>query len=751
MKLTFNLKKGWRATTALTAVSGMLFSTVTCGAQTAPPGFFWGAPMMAPPPFLEPFDPPVWPEGHQFGDTVTPIKHVIILIGENRGLDHTFGIYRPKGKGQFIANLLSKGIVNEDGSPGPNFWMATQFSVAAQPSYYVGAPDSAKHPYNATNVMPLPQITEPPVTQSVFSPPFSPNQFNPAHPELNFVDEKDVEPGVLTLTNNANILTTGFSGQKVAACALSAPVLAALASASGKVLGPLVLDAQAPVAPLTAAQLSLLLPKCSGPDVRIPAIRTSAPSGPFPLWGAAATDIGDDDYTSDQTHRFFQDWQQEDCRVAHATWFNPSGCRNDLFPFVTSAATMGFYNMEKGQVPVLKMLADKFTLSDNFHQSFHGGTYANHVMLGTGDAIFWNDGNGNPTTPPAGDIANPNPQPGTVNTYTVDGNFSACTVNGQPQPGAEAVLKYLSGLYYHPKPNCQDQHYYMINNTEPAYLPDGTIGVGFRNTPSLVRTIGDELSEKNISWVYYGGAWNDLVFLVQAAKALGVNPTSVSDLINVILAGGLSPSNAALSHALGAAYCTGCNPFMYSKSIMENPAARQEHLKDTTDLIAAIENNTLPAVSFGKPDGLLDGHPQSSKTDLFEAYVFHLLKALDANPALRAETAVFITWDEAGGYWDSGYIQPLDYFGDGPRMPLLVLSPYSTGGKIHHGYGDHVSLLKFIERNWRLRPLTHRSRDNLPNPVTVWFNPYVPLNSPAITDLFDAFDFWHQNNIAYTE
>ena len=62
--------------------------------------------------------------------TASPIKHVIVLIGENRGLDHTFGVYRPKGKGETISNLLSKGIVNEDGSPGPNLAKAQQFSVA---------------------------------------------------------------------------------------------------------------------------------------------------------------------------------------------------------------------------------------------------------------------------------------------------------------------------------------------------------------------------------------------------------------------------------------------------------------------------------------------------------------------------------------------------------------------------------------------------------------------------------------------
>src|SRR5262249_55070226 len=64
--------------------------------------------------------------------TESPIKHVIILIGENRGTDHTFGVYKPKGRRQTIANILSKGIVKEDGSPGPNFGKALQFEVSHQ-------------------------------------------------------------------------------------------------------------------------------------------------------------------------------------------------------------------------------------------------------------------------------------------------------------------------------------------------------------------------------------------------------------------------------------------------------------------------------------------------------------------------------------------------------------------------------------------------------------------------------------------
>jgi phospholipase C len=57
---------------------------------------------------------------------------------------------------------------------------------------------------------------------------------------------------------------------------------------------------------------------------------------------------------------------------------------------------MAFYNMQAGDVPVFKSLADQYSISDNFHQSFMGGTGANHFMLGTGDAIFWTDVQGLP-------------------------------------------------------------------------------------------------------------------------------------------------------------------------------------------------------------------------------------------------------------------------------------------------------------------------------------------------------------------
>jgi phospholipase C len=174
---------------------------------------------------------------------------------------------------------------------------------------------------------------------------------------------------------------------------------------------------------------------------------------------------------------------------------------------------------------------------------------------------------------------------------------------------------------------------------------------------------------------------------------------------------------------------------------MTDASLRREHIKDTTDLDSDIQDNALPAVSFIHPSRLNDGHPVSSKINIFEAFVRKIVTEVQSQPTLWADTAIFVTFDEGGGYWDSGYIQPIDFFGDGTRIPLIVVSPYATGGRVVHSYADHVSILKFVEKNWVVPPLSNRSRDNLSNPIAADSNPYVPINGPAIGDLMDMFNF----------
>jgi phospholipase C len=618
--------------------------------------------------------------------TSTPIKHLIVLIGENRTFDHVFATYAPKSHDS-VSNLLSKGIINADGTPGKHFSKAAQFQAVPpfKTKYFISLDADDKAPYQ---ILPQPTLNFSPSPATGEPPPF------PAGTPTAFL--ASIEPSLEN--GDLNLLTTGASG---------------------------------------AAQTA----EIPDFDSRINNF-DNLPNGPFPLEGAS---LPYDSYTGDTTHRLFEMWQQSDCNIRNATRRNPSGCLNDLYPFVITTYTseidpfsfpianqvddngggnsMAFYNVQAGDAPVLKSLADEFSMSDNFHQSFMGGTGANHVMLGSGDAIFWSNGNGAPMMPPAR-IANPDPLSGSDNQYTVDinfdGNFTEC---GNPsQPGIKPIRDYLESLPYDPDPKCKPGHFYMINNDAPGFLPDGTVDTkgitkGSSIPPVNTRTIGEALNEKGISWAYYGGAYN-------AAVALQHNPTSTDPTV-----------------LIGAAYCNICNFESYATAIMGDPAQRTAHIKDATDFFDAIDSETLPAVSFVKPDGLLDGHPASSKLGLLEGMIKKTVDHLMARPELFADTALIITFDEGGGYYDSGYIQPLDFFGDGPRIPLIIVSPFTRGGHISHTYTDHVSILKFIERNWKLRPLTHRSRDNFPNPVVDDDNPYVPLNSPALGDLFDLFRF----------
>jgi phospholipase C len=579
--------------------------------------------------------------------TRTPIQHVIVIIGENRTFDHVFAIYKPK-KGESVDNLLSKGIVNEDGTPGPNFALAAQASA-------IDGSDAGFRLSPSGNIR-----------YSVLPPALAGGYTTAPFPDV--ATAKVFENG---LPDDYYVyMTTGGTG-------------------------------------LSHGQL----------DTRIPNA-DKLPNGPFQITSSTHPY---DAYDNSPVHRFYQMWQQFDCKASRATRSNPNGCKNDLWPWVETtigagsngkpqpagfndtstgegSTAMGFYNVLQGDAPYLKFLADNFAMSDNFHQSVMGGTGANHVMLGTGDAIWFSDGRGHAQRPPhnelvaagspnAGvvdEIENPNPQPGTNNWYTQDGygsgsfgspssgggTYSECADSSAP--GVSQLVRYLRSLPKPIDPNCERGHYYLLNNYNPGYYGDGRDAYAditnpnqtvFTIPPSSLRNIGDALNEKNISWAYYGDQWNTYL----------ANPDG-----NYVTADNT--------------YCNICNPFQYATSIMTSTSGRA-HNQDTTALYDGIKNGSLPAVSFVKPDGWLDGHPASSKLNLFEGFVKKIVDGVKANPKLWASTAIIVTFDEGGGYWDSGYIQPLDFFGDGTRIPTIVVSPWTKPGHVSHSYTDHVSIL----------------------------------------------------------
>jgi phospholipase C len=646
-------------------------------------------------------------------DTSSPIKHVIVIIGENRSFDHVFATYVPV-KGETVWNLLSEGIVKADGTPGPNFWKAEQKAAFDEkPDSFLMSPTKTTFPQN---VLPAPLVGG--------------------------AKDSYIPNDSLTLAQQSeNGLPADYYGYLVT-------------GGTG----------------LTSRT----------PDTRITNVNNLAP-GPFQLTNGDQFTYNS--YAASPVHRFYQMWQQLDCNSARSDSNNPSGCDSALYSWVEvtvgagangikqpanfstdysagavttgeGSTALGFYNVQNGDVPYFKSLADHYAMSDNFHQSVNGGTGANHIMLGHGDAIFFSDGNGHAAVPPhnkevaagtanAGVVdewENPNPAKGTNNWYAEDGygggsygspsygggSYSDCS--DREQAGVLPILDYLKSLPNPVPSRCQTGHFYLLNNYNPGYFGNGNNAYTDTNSnntvftipPSSVPSIGDTLLKAKVSWKYYGDQWNNYINDPYQLNygAIGKNTDE---------------------------YCNICNPFQYDTSIMADATIRNAHIQDTTNLYADIKNGTLPAVSFVKPSGLVDGHPASSKLDLFEGFTKKIVDAVHQNPNLWKDTAIFITFDEGGGYYDSGYVQPVDFFGDGTRIPLIVVSPYTKAGHISHDYSDHVSILKFIERNWGLDTVTQRSRDNFPNPVTAPGNPYAPVNSPALDDLFGLFDFPNNN------
>src|SRR5262249_55052492 len=176
----------------------------------------------------------------------------------------------------------------------------------------------------------------------------------------------------------------------------------------------------------------------------------------------------------------------------------------------------------------------------------------------------------------------------------------------------------------------------------------GAINAGTAAPPSSLRNIGDALNERQIGWAYYGGGFN-------AARRFDNGSTNPVDV---------------LIGTDGDWYCDICNAFQYSASIMGDAAQRAAHIKDAVDFFADVENGRLPAVSFIKPDSFDDGHPASSKADVLEALIARVITQVQ-DQGLFDDTAIFVTFDEGGGYWDSGFFQPIDMFGDGPRIPFI--------------------------------------------------------------------------------
>ena len=465
-------------------------------------------------------------------------------------------------------------------------------------------------------------------------------------------------------------------------------------------------------------------------DTRFP---TDLPNGPYQITKYVPYAA----YTGDPVHRFFQMWQDWDdgkldkfvfVETTIGTGSNGAPPPAGGFNPMEGAISMGFNNMnpytdahgaaQSGDAAVFKSLADNYAISDNYHQAIMGGTGANFQAIVSGDAAFFTNPDGSPGTPFGNQIENPNPVKGTNNYYTQDGYGGGSYVNCS-DPGNPGVASINGILNSHQVVNhrCAPNTWYLVNNYSMYWNANGTTNpLGsdkFVLPPQSNPTIADVLSANNVSWKYYSGdRGNDVTRFANSVDGIPLAFHS---------------------------YCGICDPLTGYTSIMTTSKA--SNLQGYGAFLDDVQSGNLPAVSFVRPFEALAGHPADSTSDLYEVFIQDLIAKVKANPTLWANTAILVTTDEGGGYYDSGYIQPVDFFGDGTRIPFIAVSPWAKQGFVDHTYYDHVSLLKFIERNWSLPTVSARSRDNLPNPVASASNPYRPRNGAAIGDLMNLFDF----------
>src|SRR4029077_19084231 len=139
-------------------------------------------------------------EANEGSKARTPIKHAIVLIGENRSFDHVFATYKPRS-GDSVKNLLSQGIINADGTPGPHFSKAAQFQAKApfKTEYFISLNKNEKVPYKT---LPAPTLNFSPSPATGEPPPFPASTPTSVLAAL----EPSLELGDL------NLLTTGASG-----------------------------------------------------------------------------------------------------------------------------------------------------------------------------------------------------------------------------------------------------------------------------------------------------------------------------------------------------------------------------------------------------------------------------------------------------------------------------------------------------------------------------------------------------------
>ncbi|MFZ6646950.1 acid phosphatase [Undibacterium sp. TJN25] len=379
------------------------------------------------------------------------------------------------------------------------------------------------------------------------------------------------------------------------------------------------------------------------------------PNAPFALKDAEGLPLPESVITRDLWHLFYQNQMQI------------NNGKNDQFVAWADSGglVMGHYGETDKNLDLWK-IAQQYTLCDNFFMAAFGGSYLNHQFLISGRTPEYFDA---ANTPAKKKIAVTEDGPTGVRLAAAADN-PASALAGRPKfvsdgaitPDGYAVNTMAPPYqpsYIKPAPGGDSM---LADPQDPSTLP-----------PQTYNTIGDLLSQKGVSWAWYGGAWQ----------------------VALNYKGGGEKPNFQYHH----------QPFNYFKQFAPGSAARSEHLRDgglgdspiSNKFLADVVAGNLPAVTFYKPQGNLNMHAGYSDIESGDQHVANVLEHLKKSPQWK-DMLVVVTFDENGGWWDHVAPPKGDRWGPGSRIPAIIVSPYAKKANVDHSFYDTTSILRFITR-----------------------------------------------------
>jgi phospholipase C len=295
--------------------------------------------------------------------------------------------------------------------------------------------------------------------------------------------------------------------------------------------------------------------------------------------------------------------------------------------------------------------------------------------------------------------------------------------------------------------------YVMVAEGTMIGDPDPTFDDCSRGKTAAMQgtTIGDLLNAKKLTWGWFQGGFRPTEIkdgkAVCGDKSVNLTGATVSDY---------SPHHQPFQY-----YQASANPHHLPPTGPIGATDQANHQYDLRDFYATLAAGQLPAVSFIKAKMFQDGHAGKKYSNPLDeqSHLVRIVNAIQQSPVWK-NTLVIIAYDDSDGWYDhvmppilnGSSIAELDALngpgrcgtpkagahqgrcGYGPRLPLLVISPYARKNYVDHSLTDQTSIIRFIEDNWNLGRIGDQSMDALAGSLFGMFDFTQPDTRPLLLD-----------------